>query len=225
MSVTTNILQRTFHIKYNGQTGTCFTIDVDGKRYLITARHIVESIQDADVVEISRKRKWFPLRVRLVGHAKKKIDITALAPQELFGASHPLTLSIANLVYAEDVYFLGFPYSLSMEVPTKMNNGFPLPLVKKAAVSAISLKDRPILLDGHNNRGFSGGPVARRGTKEEQTVIGIVSGYPAEIQKVHDENGNETSYTYEMNTGIIYIYDIKHALNIIEENPIGVLVV
>ena len=224
MSVTANILQRTFRIHYEGETGTCFTIDVQGKRYLITAKHVVESIQDDAAIDISHNRVWLPLRVRLVGHGAGDVDVTALAPQELFGASHPLTTTTKGLVLAEDVYFLGFPYGLGMDVKTDLNAGFPLPLVKKAVVSALGLEDGPMLLDGHNNVGFSGGPVARRGTKEEQTVFGVVSGYRYDRHNVCDEDGNETPYTYNTNTGIIIAHDIRYALETIATNLIGISV-
>ena len=74
MSVTANILQRTFRIRYRGGTGTCFTIDVGGKRYLITAKHVVDVIQDNETVDISHNRDWLPVRVRLVGHGVGDIN-------------------------------------------------------------------------------------------------------------------------------------------------------
>lgn len=225
MSVTANILQRTFRIHHEGNTGTCFTIDVEGRRYLITAKHVVESIGDEAVVEISHESGWLRVPVRLIGHGAGEIDVTALAPRELFGAAHALSLTTARLVLAEDVYFLGFPYGLGMEVMTALNAGFPLPLVKKAVVSSLGLGDRPLLLDGHNNAGFSGGPVARRGTKEGQTVIGVVSGYRFDRHRVRDEQGNETPHTYDTNTGIVIAHDIRHALEIIRANPAGTSVV
>ena len=224
MTVTTNILQRTFRIRHDGGTGTCFTIDVQGRRYLITAKHVVDTIRDDAVVELSYDRGWLPMPVRLVGHGVGEVDVTALAPQELFGATHALNLTTARLVLAEDVYFLGFPYGLGMEVKTDLNAGFPLPLVKKAVVSSLGMDDGPLLLDGHNNAGFSGGPVARRGTKKKQTVIGVVSGYRFDRHRVRDENGNETPHTYDTNTGIIIAHDIRRALEIVAENPIGVAV-
>ena len=221
MTVTTNILQRTFKIRYQSGTGTCFTIDVGGKRYLITAKHVVDAIQDGETVDISHNRDWMPVRVRLVGHGTGDIDVTVLAPQVMFGGAHELGLTTAGVVLGEDIYFLGFPYGLGMEVKMGLNAGFPLPLIKKAVISALGLEDGPILLDGHNNFGFSGGPVARRGTKEEQIVIGVVSGYRSDRQNVLDKHGNQTSNTYDTNTGIIIAHDIRHALAIIERNPIG----
>ena len=224
MSVTKRILQRIFRIRYEEKAGTCFTIDVGDKRYLITAKHVVDSIRDHAEVHISHKKGWLPLQVQLVGHGEGDIDVTALAPQKLFGASSPFTATTAGLMLAEDVYFLGFPYGLGMKVEERLNAGFPLPFVKKAVVSALGLGDSPMLLDGHNNPGFSGGPVVRRGTKEEQTVIGVVSGYQNDRRKVRDENDNETLHTYDTNTGIIIVHDIRHALEIIKMNPIGISV-
>lgn len=221
MSVTTNILQRTFHIQNDEITGTCFSVDVEGKRYLITAGHVVESIDESGVLEVSYKRNWVPLQVEVVGHGKEDIDVAVLAPEDVFGATHSLNLTMGHLRLGEDVYFLGFPYGLSMQVETKLNSGFPLPLVKKATVSALQFGGKPLLLDGHNNVGFSGGPVARRGTREGQTVIGVVAGYEADTESVRDEHGNETPYTYATNTGIVIAHDIKHALDMIRANPIG----
>ena len=224
VSVTSNILQRTFLIGYKEEAGTCFTIDVQDRRYLITAKHIVDSIQDDAVVDIYHNKRWAQLDVRLVGHCAGNIDVTVLAPQTLFGASHKLEFT-ELFTLAEDIYFIGFPYDFRMEMRTDINADFPLPLVKKGIVSAIMPEDEEILLDGHNNPGFSGGPVVRRWTGKEQAVIGVVSGYETERQKVHDRDDEETSYIYETNTGIISAYCIRPALEIIEANPIGISVV
>ena len=80
MLMTTNILQRTFRIQYGGFTGTCFTVDVDGRQYLITARHIVSSIAGPNMVQIQHENTWKSLAVELVGHGQGDIDVTVLAP-------------------------------------------------------------------------------------------------------------------------------------------------
>ena len=49
----------------------------------------------------------------------------------------------------------------------------------------------------------------------------MVSGYRYDRHNVLDEHGNETTNTYDTNTGIIVAHDIRHALAIIERNPIG----
>lgn len=142
MSVTTNILQRTFHIRRHEASGTCFTLDVDGRQYLATARHVVAGIQGDGVIEIAHGNgKWLPLGVKLVGHGDGDADVSVLAPRVLFGAPHPLSITTAHLMLAEDLYFLGFPFGMSFDVG-ELNAGFPMPLVKKGYRIGASLRRR-----------------------------------------------------------------------------------
>jgi hypothetical protein len=55
--VTNNVLQRVFLIKYKKSIGSSFTLDVDGKQYLITAKHILKGIQTKDQIEIFHNNK------------------------------------------------------------------------------------------------------------------------------------------------------------------------
>jgi len=62
--VSTNILQRTFCIKYNEKIGTCFTIDDNGKQYIVTAKHLVEGIADSGTILIFHENQWKELIIR-----------------------------------------------------------------------------------------------------------------------------------------------------------------
>ena len=221
MSVTSNILQRTFRMRHGDNTGTCFTVDVHNRRYLVTARHLVETIRTSGIVDIQHSEKWTPVAVDLVGHGEGSIDLSILAPQSLFGAAHSLVVTTAQLQLAEEVYFLGFPYGLSFDIG-ELNAGFPLPLVKRATVSAMYTKSGWMFLDGHNNPGFSGGPVVRRWNGREQVVVGVVSGYRHETSRVVDGEGNPGPYSYVMNTGIVVVYDSLKLNELIAANPIGI---
>lgn len=220
MSVTSNILQRTFQIRHGNSTGTCFTVDAENRRYLVTARHVVETISDVDNVEIQHGGEWKPVTVQLVGHGKDDVDISVLSPQAIFGAPHPLTVTVANLTLAEEVHFLGFPYGIAPDVG-ELNDGFPMPFVKRAIVSALPVGSGLILLDGHNNPGFSGGPVVVRRRGGDQTVVGVVSAFSSETPKVIDDSGNPGPYRYIVNTGIVHAYDSAKLNEIIVANPIG----
>ena len=123
-------------------------------------------------------------------------------------ATHSLVITTAQLQLAEEVYFLGFPYGLWFDVG-ELNAGFPMPLVKRATVSAMYTESGWMLLDGHNNPGFSGGPVVRRWNGREQVVVGVVSGYRSETSRVVDGSGNPGPYSYVMNTGIVVVYDSR----------------
>ena len=77
--ITFNVIDRVFHIKYNNLSGTCFTIDVDKRQYIVTAHHILKDLSDNDQIEIFHEKKWKPISVHLVGHSNGEIDISVLA--------------------------------------------------------------------------------------------------------------------------------------------------
>ena len=121
--------------------------------------------------------------------------------------------------------FWGYPFGMGFDMGEK-NAKFPLPLVKKGVVSALNMGNGLILLDGHNNPGFSGGPVVRSRIRggDKQVVVGVVSGYRHSRQSVLDRVGKKGPYTYDMNTGFVYVYDIRHVESLIVGNPIGIKV-
>ena len=221
--ITSNVIHRTFQIKWRNRIGSCFTIDVDGKQYLCSAKHYLNDYRTGQI-ELFYREKWHNLEVEFVGHGSENTDICVLSPKIQLSPPHSLSATSAGLIFGQDVYFLGFPYGIQLEVGD-LNRFFPLPLVKKATVSSFfGGNQKIILLDGHNNRGFSGGPVVFKkvgSTKNELRVAAIISGYKFEPEPIFDEKGKKTSLRYYANTGIILSYDIKHALDAIRENPIG----
>ena len=222
VTVTRSILQRTFKIRYDNSLATGFTLDADNKRYLVTARHVAGTVGDEGSIDILQGANWVKVPVLLVGHGEGDVDVSVLAPQVLFGSALALSITSAKLTLAEDVFFLGYPYGLSSHVG-KAKTGWPLPLVKKATVSALYPREGMIMLDGHNNPGFSGGPIVRSyATATPQTVIAVVSGYLPDEQRVHDLAGNEAPYTYATNTGIVVAYDVMYVRQLIAANPIGI---
>lgn len=217
--ITSNVIHRVFRIKYGKATGTAFTVDVDGKQYLVTAKHIVDDVSGNATLGILSNTEWIPLTTQLVGHADGEIDITVLAAnRRLTPANLPMEASSDGLTYGQDVFFLGFPYGIQGKVIFG-DDGYPLPLVKKALVSSL---DRSVfLLDGHNNPGFSGGPVvfASPGTYQNK-VAAVISGYLPWEEPVF-ASGQKTPLVYQANTGIIVSYSIHHAVGLIRSNPIG----
>ena len=78
--IPTNVLQRTFRVGYGSGSGTCFTIDHDGKQYIVTAKHVVSGIKPTDSVTIYHEKQWKNLQCGLVGLAPGDVDIVVLAP-------------------------------------------------------------------------------------------------------------------------------------------------
>jgi len=80
--------------------------------------------------------------------------------------------------------FLGFPYGGGWRARFGNGSSAWVPYVKHCFVSALNQEDTKFwVLDGINNAGFSGGPVAYN-TGPQQQVFGVISGYitePADV--------------------------------------------
>jgi S1-C subfamily serine protease len=216
--VPSNILTRVFSLRIGSQQGTCFTIEVDGRQYLITARHMVSKAPA--VIEILRNEEWVKLPFHLISVEPDKVDIAVLALDKQLSSLLPIQLGIKGSFLSQEVFFVGFPYGLSIDGKL-LNSGFPLPLVKHGIISAFeNSPGEPFLVDGINNPGFSGSPVLIAGLPSNPTVIGVVSGYRFEEQAVFKQN-QKTGLNVQANTGLLIAYSIDYALDAIRKNPIG----
>lgn len=217
--ITANIIHRVFHIRYHNSLGTGFTIDISGREYLVTARHIVETLQGSEIIELFSNGTWIQIDVHLVGHALGEADISVLATERrLTPPNLPMEAESNGLIYGQNVYFLGFPYGFLGQYNFG-SDGFPLPFVKKAIVSLFN--GSTYLLDGHNNPGFSGGPVVFRNSPNENfKVAAVISGYQAVEEPIYEGN-QTTSLTYSYNTGIIVTHRIDFALDLVRNNLVG----
>ena len=220
--ITANVIYRVFRLKVGLGTGTAFTIEEGGREYLVTARHIAHSLQGECQIEVFRDGGWAPLQVASEGHAPGDVDISVLAPSERLTPTRPFPLpaSSEGLTYGQEAYFLGFPYGISDRILKE--TGHPVPLVKRLTVS--TLFGKPYLLDGHNNPGFSGGPVVFcPPARKEFQVAAVVSGYRWASAPVRDQQDRDTEFHLRENTGIVVAYDVKEAIALIRANPTGLV--
>lgn len=217
--ITSNVIHRVFRIRWKNQEGTAFAIDIDGRQYLITANHIVASVAGSDAIELFGNGVWTAFQVRLIGHAPTGVDISVLAGDKpIVPPKLPLEATSCGVVYGQDVHFLGFPYGIIGNYIFG-GGGYPLPLVKRATVS--HFQKAVYLLDGHNNPGFSGGPVifVPPGGKDCK-VMAVISGFQA-IEEPVFAGGQRTPLVYRYNTGIIVSHAIDTAVELIQANPVG----
>jgi hypothetical protein len=222
--LTSNVFNRVFHLRLGEATATGVAIEVDQRSYLVTARHFAPEAAGAVDFQFQHEGRWKPLRMNLVAHGPGEIDISVFAPPTSL-AERALTLppDMKGLKYGQDVYFLGYPYGLFGELGA-LNWHFPMPFVKKAVLSCIESNAagvRRLYLDGHNNPGFSGGPVVfQENINSPFKIAAIISGFQSVNEPVF-ENGKQLPATYRYNTGIIIAYSVLHAVELIHANPIG----
>ena len=225
---TLEIIRRVLNIQFGRQFGTGFAVTKSSVQFLITAKHLFGDIKNDSEIELNilTLRGWSLVKVKYHMYSND-IDIAVL---ELQGPRYPVTkynntrLSSTGVIFGQDVYFYGFPYVLNGGYATSFHSEFPIPLVKKACVSAINndLYPNCILLDGINNPGFSGGPVTYYNNQtKSHNICGVIMGYRPEQKPVKDINIKDVENNYVMdkyvedNSGIIIAYDIKFAVKII----------
>ncbi|WP_082552253.1 serine protease [Massilia sp. Root351] len=222
--ITANALQRTLHLSINGSTGTGFLLDHGGRQYLITAKHVIGAGASGTFeLGIMNNKAWTPVKVSLVGHAAHEADISVLAlPSAIVAPS--LALPAAKKSHlTQDAYFLGFPYGDFGDVGL-LNQNYPMPFVKRSIISSFNNGGRPsiIYLDGHNNPGFSGGPVVIFDPDTKQLeVLSVVSAYRSERKEIQHNGLTRRDLSVKVNTGIVLTYNVLHAIEVIEANPIG----
>lgn len=218
-----NVIAATYRVQVHGSVGTMFALEVGSQQYLITARHVVKGLNG--VCEIEWEDGWQAMPVELVGHGDGPIDISVLSTQHHLPESlYPKWKSPeidSDLKLGQDVRFYGFPFGWST---TRGGRTVPIPLVKAGIVSGFfgqtSFGPRSsFLVDGHNNPGFSGGPLVsiRDG---QYRVAGVVSGYlPYDedvVASASDEATTQLGFV-KQNSGIMLAWNIQHAVDIIAD--------
>lgn len=221
--LTFNVYDRVFFVQ-GTNFGTAFTIDVDNRQYLISAQHVVGS---GEGLKLFHEHSWRDCRASFVGSGEGEIDITVLAPKTRLSPEIKLDPAIGGFILGQDVYFVGYPYKMWSEGGDVMF-GRPLPFVKKGILSAgMNPRDevKRLYVDAISNEGFSGGPVvAAMPNTINYHVIGVVSKFKIEYEPVIDSQDEDTGLRVAYNTGFLLAYSMKHALDIISNNPIGLLI-
>jgi hypothetical protein len=250
--IPTRLLTRVLLIQVGDVSGSAFTIDVDGRQYVVTAKHVVAKVNDNDSIRFRRVDGWTSARVRVL-RCDDPVDIAVLIPDKQLTLSFPLELGIIGLQFGQDAYFLGYPYGRLFTDTNyiTVGNRVTIPFVKKAVWSAISDAGdgAAIFLDGHNNPGFSGGPIVYRPFDQPPYILkvaGVVSGYRPDFEYVLEPKkitpnedlrdvepwrivtiGGEqfrlvdTKQMVDTNSGIVQGYSIESAVNLIKKHPEG----
>lgn len=214
-AATAEAYERTFQLWSSPSTsGVCFAVDVDGRQYAATARHVVETARAEDL-RITRAQARVPFGATRIW-LSPEADVAVISLGELLAPPHlTLPLTRDGVVFGQDVYFLGFPYGLTWSPRLRLHRDQPIPLVKHAVLSGeVQLPSGRdvLLLDGHNNEGFSGGPVAGKpGGIGKTQAIGVVSGYRGVPTHVRDAAGNEIG-RFLANTGLMLVEPIDEVL-------------
>lgn len=187
--VTDTALKRVLEIKVGDHTGTAFTIEVDGRQYLVTAKHLVASLEAQDTINVRTDEGWKKAKVKVYLY-EDPIDVAVLiAEGQLTASSVSVELTTAGVRFGQEALFLGFPYDQFYTPGGAYNEHHPLPFIKRATMSSIVPEGTGsvLYLDGYNNPGFSGGPIVYRDLSRNDYVFkvaGVVTGFFPELRPV-----------------------------------------
>ncbi len=236
-NATMETMSNTINLHGDKLIGTCFMVTEDEKQYFVTVAHLFNpSHKSGDLVPVKMviENQLQSFDANVYFHANRKIDLAVFTlskkvsqnlklPEELMknkeffqkllpgkGISRDSIFSPP----ATDVFFFGFPLEgLGNEI-----FGLKLPLVKKAIISGW-VKNRNVdllLLDGHVNVGFSGGPVVSYNTStKKMCLVGVVSAY---LPESIDVKQKKETLSVNANSGIIVCYDRRYIEEIFTNN-------
>jgi len=215
-----SIVGRTFCVRTEAVQGTAFTMDVDGKRYLITAQHVIGT-NSTGSISIESTSGQEQIDIELVGHSTPKLDVSVMRPSKPIHdhcfRTEPQNSESSSIVICEDVYSCGFPLGLSTDVFYFPNFPYPIPLLRRWMVSGFDTDQ--YFLDGFVNPGASGSPVFKmHGTVP--IVIGVAVARfiePSSVTAGQRATGGQVA----LNSGIVTVTKIGHVMALIRTNSNG----
>ena len=232
--VQAEILSRVFRIVYGDpymlvfSAGTAFTMECNDSQFLVTAKHIFKASaqwtfpKEGMIWLMVDDGKYTLCEVDIKYPVDPEVDIAVMRCKDRrrISQAYPNPNASEGLIFGQDVFFLGFPYNFDKLLQSFPDSKRPVPFIKKACFSG-GVKDGHacMVFDGHNNPGFSGGPVCYRPTDAPDgmmSVAAVISGYRPEKQDVLDQDGRPTGSYVEPNSGIVVAYDIKEAVQVAE---------
>ncbi|MDA8201303.1 MAG: serine protease [Chloroflexi bacterium] len=231
--ITANVYTRIVFVAFGDSMGTAFTIEVDSRQYLVTARHVAT---DRAALTVSEGDAFVPVSTRdLAVPDNASIDIAVLALGTQLTRTLPLPATMDGLIWGQDVYFLGYPFGMR-SLPQPYDRMRPLPFVKHAQFSGEFVDgdgSRVLVLDGLNVHGMSGGPIVFRPRNSNNfQIAGVVQSFFKRLSPVLNPNhadvlhpdGAETGDVVITNSGIVFGYNIDHAVQLARALGTGVQV-
>ena len=214
----------TFKITYKNSTGTAFVTNWNNKQYLITAKHIFFDCNSGMNVSFNIfNDQNLDIQSLVFFHDNSLIDIAVIPIEKICDEVHEIKTSNAFPI-GQECIFMGFPLYEFLKTESDIGT---FAIVKKAIVSGRIKNDENdyiIVLDGHNNPGFSGAPIiTHNGEIKNAFIIGVISGYYFQPDKnkiwIEEENNKkkEVEFIVNSNSGIIISYPNEYIIQIIEK--------
>jgi hypothetical protein len=213
---------RTFNIRKDSSTGTCFLIQEKQKNYWITAKHVLGKVINKQKISfhILQDTSWLIASGTILLHSNSLIDIAVIVPDDT-STTNAISLNQVQMVFGDEGFFLGFPFGMKTRDNSKINKDFPIALIKKCVFSGGYSENgiQMMFFDGNNNPGFSGGPVFYKNRLDANDgklyLVAIISAYVNQKNQMVTPIG---TFDYNENSGIILAFSSSHLKEILAQN-------
>lgn len=214
-----NTLRTTYNIFTDTLSGTCFAITYNNKEYITTAKHLFKKNTksgDSVFIKININNIETKYKAQVFFHTNTLIDVAILKLPKTISQTPTLPMKGGESYFmGQECIFLGYPL---FNIGSIADVG-KIAFIKRAIISAFYEENGVdfILLDGHNNPGFSGGPIITYSDKmDNQFIVGIIGGYINQTQEIPLKSNNTDSLQQSIkineNSGIIIAYPAKYIL-------------
>ena len=225
-----DILRQTFQVRTAEGTGTAFTVEVDGRQYIVTAQHVIGSMASGSLDMQTSSAGWRQVPIMAVGMAGPPVDVAVMATDSALGSRSSVPVGVSTVSYGQAVRFLGYPFGLDFTSIPGVRTA-PLPFIKAGILSAL----RPVpnedgllelFVDAAGNPGFSGGPLIlpRNSTGNGNSVAwhmaGVVTSGVTHRVALKDVSGAVAGFVH-VDAGILRATSIDAVTRMIRANPIG----
>ena len=130
------ILRQTFQVRSGAGIGTAFTVEVDGRQYIVTAQHLVGSTVPDMLDMQAGSAGWHQVPVTPVGVAGPPVDVAVMATDSVLGSRSTVPIGVGTVGYGQAVRFLGYPFGLDFTAIPGVRTE-PLPFIKAGILSAL----------------------------------------------------------------------------------------
>jgi S1-C subfamily serine protease len=108
-------------IRWGAEAGTAFTVEYQGKLYIITAKHVVAGITDTNaVIQVRVGDKWEDYQTtNTIYPSSPDVDIAIFATNEKQAqpyAIEPISGS-SSVTFGQQLWFIGYPYGIGSNIP------------------------------------------------------------------------------------------------------------
>lgn len=179
------IFSRTLLVRSGNDMATAFKFDQDGRRYLVTTRHVCKNLPLKNAVIQVWHGSWIDLQtVRTIFPAVKDVDLAILETDEQIAWHYRVAKSSEVLTSGQKVWYMGWlgpmPRPTVTNVPHTSRPLFPeVPWVNIGTISAIDPTQPDsfqIHFDraGYNNRMATGPIVYWSSSHRDFEVLGVI---------------------------------------------------